>query len=133
MKGPPLTILASFSQVSSRCHAHIRTACLSGRQDNPGVEFRRILAPPRHSYCSDMSLTRIIVAKVDHYRSPGIHQGPVSKWSLRQDLLLKLRHVNDTSSRCLSLSSKSCLKLHLETGPWCIPGIQTLRFTGRHN
>ena len=46
------------------------------------------------------------------------HQGPVSKWSLRQDLLLKLRHVNDTSSRFLSLSSTSCLKLHLETGPW---------------
>ena len=44
-------------------------------------------------------------------------QGPVSKWSLRQDLLLKLRHVNDSSSRFLSLSSKSCLKLHLETGP----------------
>ena len=44
-------------------------------------------------------------------------QGPVSKWSLRQDLLLKLRHVNDASSRFLSLSSKSCLKLHLETGP----------------
>ena len=47
-----------------------------------------------------------------------IHLGPVSKWSLRQDLLLKLRHVNDSSSRFLSLSSKSCLKLHLETGPW---------------
>ena len=46
-------------------------------------------------------------------------QGPVSKWSLRQDLLLKLRHVNDSSSRFLSLSSKSCLKLHLETGPRC--------------
>ena len=44
--------------------------------------------------------------------------GPVSKWSLRQDLLLKLRHVNDSGSRFLSLSSKSCLKLHLETGPW---------------
>ena len=44
--------------------------------------------------------------------------GPVSKRSLRQDLLLKLRHVNDSSSRFLSLSSKSCLKLHLETGPW---------------
>ena len=46
--------------------------------------------------------------------------GPVSKWSLRQDLLLKLRHVNDSSSRFLSLSSKSCLKLHLETGPWTL-------------
>ena len=47
--------------------------------------------------------------------------GPVSKWSLRQDLLLKLRHVNDSGSRFLSLSSKSCLKLHLETGPWSSP------------
>ena len=43
--------------------------------------------------------------------------GPVSKWSLRQDLLLKLRNLELESLTCLSLSSKSCLKLHLETGP----------------
>ena len=47
----------------------------------------------------------------------GAHQGPVSKWSLRQDLLLKLRNLELESLTCLSLSSKSCLKLHLETGP----------------
>ena len=44
-------------------------------------------------------------------------QGPVSKWSLGQDLLLKLRNLELESLTCLSLSSKSCLKLHLETGP----------------
>ena len=49
---------------------------------------------------------------------PRQHQGPVSKWSLRQDLLLKLSNLELESLTCLSLSSKSCLKLHLETGPW---------------
>ena len=50
--------------------------------------------------------------------------GPVSKWSLRPDLLLKLRNLELVSLTCLSLrlSSKSCLKLHLETGPWSVMG-----------
>ena len=40
------------------------------------------------------------------------------------DLLLKLRNLELVSLTCLSLrlSSKSCLKLHLETGPWSVMG-----------
>ena len=51
------------------------------------------------------------------WNSPGRLACTVSKWSLRQDLLLKLRNLELESLTCLSLSSKSCLKLHLETGP----------------
>ena len=51
------------------------------------------------------------------YKHDKRSQGPISKWSLRQDLLLKLRNLELESLTCLSLSSKSCLKLHLETGP----------------
>ena len=93
----------SSAKLSSHLAGPLKLACLSSAQLTLLMMKRK--KPPKPGPWS-------------HPKSRVL--GPVSKWSLRQDLLLKLRHVNDSSSRFLSLSSKSCLKLHLETGPWNI-------------